>query len=199
MITCANQICLSRATHVVTRRKSIMFNSFLTINTTSLFFHNRRFETPSTKKDVTNEIQAWTRRIQVPPLPLATSKKSTASKASTTTANTTSKASLTLVKGTTTTSRPTSCAVVFESTIDVLQKNKARGRKRRVEELDDHGDTDNDMASTIYGGLGEDNEDEREAADVALSPLRPAIAVQMSKVSPLHSFKSTITSLLTNS
>ena len=36
MITCANQICLSRVTRVVTRRKSIMFNSFLTIDATSL-------------------------------------------------------------------------------------------------------------------------------------------------------------------
>jgi hypothetical protein len=102
---------------------------FITINATSLFFHNHRFETPSTKKDVTNEIQAWTRHIQVPHSPLArtTSKKSITSKA--TTADTTSKVSSTLVKGTPTTTMPTSCVVVFELTVDVLHKNKARGSK----------------------------------------------------------------------
>ncbi len=170
---------------------------FIAINATLLFFHNCRFETPSTKKDVTNEIQAWTRHIQVPHPLLATSKKSMTSKA--TTANTTSKASSMLVKGTPTTTMPTSCAVVFESTIDVLQKNKARGSKHRIEELNHHGDTDNNMASALYGEPDKDDKDEREAADATLSPLRPAVAVQMSKVSPLCAFKFTITSLLTNS
>jgi hypothetical protein len=177
-----------------------MFDSLVTINATSLFFHNRRFDTPSSKKDVTNEIQAWTKRIQAPPLPRAF-KKSKVSKASTITSNTTSKASSVLAKSTTTTTttRPTSCAVVFEATTDVLQKNLARGTKRQVDELDHHDDTDNDMASTFYRGLDEDDDDEREAADAALSPLRPAIAAQKSKVSPLRAFKFTITSLLTNS
>ena len=172
---------------------------FITINATSLFFHNHRFETPSTKNDVTNEIQAWTRHIQVPRPPLArtTSKKSITSKA--TTADTTSKASSTLVKGTPTTTMPTSCAVVFESTVDVLHKNKARGSKHRIEELDHHGNTNDDMASALYREPDKDDEDEREATNAALSPLRPAVAAQMSKVSPLCAFKFTITSLLTNS
>ena len=103
------------------------------------------------------------------------------------------------MKGTPSTTMSTSCAVVFESTVDVLQKNKARGSKHQIEELDCHGDTDNDMASALYGEPDEDDEDEREAADAALSPLRPAVAAQMSKVSPLRAFKFTITSLLTNS
>ena len=169
-----------------------MFDFLITINVTSLFFHNRRFETPATKKDVTNEIQAWTQRLQAPPPPLR-SKKSKASLA----ASTASKASLTLVKSTTATTKPTSCAVVFESTTDVLQKNQARGTKRRVEEPEHYSDTDDDtddldiMARALYGGLDDDEDDEMEAADAALSPLRPAVAAQMSKVSPLHTFEFT--------
>ncbi len=55
------------------------------------------------------------------------------------------------------------------------------------------------MASTLYREPDKDDEDEREAADATLSSLRPAVAAQMSKVSPLCAFKFTITSLLTNS
>jgi len=175
---------------VVIRRKFIMFDFLVTINATSLFFHNRRFETPATKKDVTNEIQAWTQCLQAPPPPLGP-KKSKASLA----ASTASKASLTLVKSTTATTMPTSCAVVFESTTDVLQKNQARGTKRRVEEPEHYSDTDDSdtMARALYGGLDDDEDDEMKAADAALSPLRPAVAAQMSKVSPLHIFDNTVT------
>jgi hypothetical protein len=74
-----------------------------------------------------------------------------------------------------------------------------RYTKHQIEELDHHGNTDNDMASTLYREPDKDDEDEREAADATLSPLRPAVAAQMSKVSPLCAFKFTITSLLTNS
>jgi hypothetical protein len=176
------------------RRKSIMFifNSLVTINATSLFFHNRRFETPATKKDFTNEIHAWTRRLQAPPLPASRRSKATLS------ASTASKANLTLVKNTTgtTTTEPTSCAVVFKSTTDVLQKNQAQGTKRQFNELGHYGDTDNDMEGALYGGLDEDEDDEMEAAEAALSPLKPAAAAQMSKVSPLRVFEFMITPLL---
>jgi len=100
-----------------------MFDSLVTINVTSLFFHNRRFETPTTKKDVANNIKAWMQHLQAPPLPQA-SKKSKATLAASTASE--SKASLTLVKSTTTTTtKPTSCTVVFASTTDILQKNQA--------------------------------------------------------------------------
>jgi hypothetical protein len=175
------------------RRKSIMFifNSLVTINATSLFFHNRRFEMPATKKDITNEIHAWTQRLQAPPLPASRRSKASLS------ASTASKASLTLVKSTTTTTtKPTSCAVIFKSTTDVLQKNQARGTKRQFNELRHDGDTDDDMEGTLYGGLDEDEDDEMEAAEAALSPLKPVAAAQMSKVSPLRVFEFIITPLL---
>jgi hypothetical protein len=49
------------------------------------------------------------------------------------------------------------------------------------------------MARALYGGLDDDEDDEMEAADAALSPSRPAVAAQMSKVSPLHIFDNTVT------
>jgi hypothetical protein len=166
---------------MVIKRKSIMFDSLVTINATSLFFHNRRFETPTTKKDITNDIKVWMQRLQAPPPPPA-SKTSKATLTASTASE--SKASLTLVNSTTTTTQPTSCAVVFASTTDILQRNQARGTKRRVEELEHDRDSDN-ITSALYGGLDEDEDDEIEAADAALSPLKPAVAAQMSKVSPL--------------
>jgi len=174
-----------------------MFDSLVTINVTSLFFHNRRFETPTTKKDIANNIKAWMQHLQVLPLPQA-SKKSKVTLAASTASE--SKASLTLVKSTTTTTtttKPTSCVVVFASTTDILQKNQARGTKRQVEELECDCDSDY-MTSALYGGLDEDEDDEMEAANAALSPLKPAVAAQMSKVSSLHGFEFTTTLLLTS-
>lgn len=52
------------------------------------------------------------------------------------------------------------------------------------------------MESALYGGLGDDEDDEMEAAEVALSPLKPVAAAQMSKVSSLHVFEFKITPLL---
>jgi hypothetical protein len=52
------------------------------------------------------------------------------------------------------------------------------------------------MESALYGGLDDDEDDEVEAADVALSPLKPIAAAQMSKVSLLCVFKFMITPLL---
>jgi len=167
-----------------------IFNSLVTINATSLFFHNCRFETPATKKDITNEIHAWTRRLQAPPLLASRRSKALLS------ASTASKASLTLVKSTTTTTKPTSCTVVFKSTTDVLQKNQVRGTKHQFNELGHDGDTNNDMEGMLYGELDEDEDDEMEAAEAALSPLKPAAAAQMSKVSPLCVFEFMITLLL---
>ena len=98
---------------------------------------------------------------------------------------------------TTTTTKPTSCAVVFALTTDILQKNQGRGTKHQVEELKHDHDSD-DLTSALYGGLDEDEDDEMEAADAALSPLKPVVAAQMSKVSSLHRFEFTTTLLLTN-
>ena len=111
-------------------------------------------------------------------------------------ASTTSKASLTLVKSTTTTTKPTSCTIVFKSTTNILQKNQVRGTKHQFNELGHDGDTNNDMEGMLYRGLDEDEDDEMEAAEAALSPLKPAAATQMSKVSPLHVFEFMITLLL---
>jgi len=52
------------------------------------------------------------------------------------------------------------------------------------------------MEGMLYRGLDEDEDDEMEAAEAALSPLKPAAATQMSKVSPLHVFEFMITLLL---
>jgi len=181
---------------VVIRHKFIMFDFLVTINVTSLFIHNRRFETPATKKDITNDIKTWIQHLQAPPLPQASKKSKVTLTASTASE---SRASLTLVKNTTTTTttKPTSCAVIFASTTDILQKNQGRGTKCRVEELKHNRDS-NDLTSALYGGLDEDEDDEMEAADAALSPLKPAVAAQMSKVSSLHCFEFTTTLLLTN-
>ena len=45
-------------------------STYLVINTTLLFFPNYRFEMPSTKKHITNQVEEWAQRI-----PLLPSKK----------------------------------------------------------------------------------------------------------------------------
>lgn len=158
---------------------------FLIINETSLFFHNRRFETPATKKNVTNHVEEWVQGLQAPP-----TKRQRTSVASTTNHSTSSKADPKLKPSAAiaSTTGSTSCAVIVGSVAEVLagRKKTTTGAKRRAEDVKPISDADNEgMAfNPRYEGLVEDEDDSLEQADAASSPIKGHVAAQMSKVSP---------------
>jgi hypothetical protein len=143
----------------------------LVLNEFSLFFHNRRIETPVVKKNVTNEIEEWAHTVPPPPAKLRTRGPGSVS----------SRISSVLAQSTTT--KSTSCAVVSASTSNVFQKPVPRAKRRRVEEVEPASDDDEYMPSTTFGGLGEDEDDTEEQAAALLSPVRASVAAQSSKVS----------------
>lgn len=157
---------------------------FLVINETSLFFHDRRFETPATKKNVTNHVEEWVQGLQAPP-----TKRQRTSAASTTNHSTSSKANLKLNPSTATasTTGSTSCAVIVGSVAKILagRKKTTTGAKHQAEDVEPISDADNeDMASNPrYEGLGEDEDDSLEQADATSSPIKGHVAARMSKVS----------------
>jgi len=113
---------------------------YLVINATSLFFHNRRFGTPPTKKDIVNEVKEWTQNVLLPPL----KKQRISATGSTGSHSTSSKANPNLKKTAITaipgTAKSTSCAIVVDSTTEVLKKRPALGTKRRAEDLESTSD-----------------------------------------------------------
>jgi len=138
---------------------------YLIINTTSLFFHNRRFGTPPTKKDIVNEVKEWTQNVLLPPLKkqriLATG--STGSRSTSLKANLNlKKTAITAIPGT---AKSTSCAIVIDSTTEVLKKRPALGTKRQAEDLESTSDLDADNKdegtafNLRYEGLDEDEDD----------------------------------------
>ena len=97
------------------------------------------------------------------------------------------KTAITAIPGTT---KSTSCAIVINSTTEVLKKRPALGTKHQAEDLKstsdlDANDKDEGTAFNLcYKGLDEDEDDTLEQADAALSPVKAPVAAQMSKVSP---------------
>ena len=84
-----------------------------------------------------------------------------------------------------TTKSTTSCAIVVDSTTEVLRKKLAPGSKCQAKDLESDADADEeDMVSNQYKGLGKDGDNTLEQADAASSPVKPSVAAQMSKVSP---------------
>ena len=76
-----------------------------------------------------------------------------------------------------TTKSTTSCAIVVNSTTEVLRKKLAPGSKYWAEDLESNGDAnEEDMVSNQYKGLGEDGDDTLEQADAASSPVKPSVA-----------------------
>jgi len=172
---------------------------YLIINATSLFFHNRRFETPATKKNKEKQVKEWAQGLPQPP-----SKRQRTSVASTNRSAPSAKANPKLLKAfapaTTAITKSTSCATVVGSTTEVLTgRNKpALGTKRRAEELESSSDADDESTKSNphYRGLGEDEDDTLERADAASSPVKASVAAQMSKVSRWQIFKFPIILLL---
>ena len=162
--------------------------SFLVINETSLFFHNRRFETPATKKNITNHVEEWARGLLPPP-----TKRQRTSVASTTSYSASSKANPKLKPSTTTaaTTGSTSCAIIVGSATEVFpgMEKTGIGAKRRAEDLESISDADDEGMAfhPCYEGLGEDEDDSLEQADAASSPIKGQVAARISKVSPSSS------------
>ena len=94
------------------------------LNEFSLFFHNRRVETPPAKKNITNRVEEWVQGVPPPPKKLRTSAATSV----------TSRVSSTLTKKSNT--KSVSCAVVSASTSQVFPK-LAHQVKRRAKEADE--------------------------------------------------------------
>lgn len=161
---------------------------YIVINATSLYFHNRRFETPAHKKNISDLVEEWAQGLPPPPL-----KRQRTSATGSVTSYTSShanpnhrKAAIATTATTKSTSR--SCAVIVGSTTEVLKKKSAPGTKRRAEVLESAASDDDEDEGTVsnlrYAGLDEDEDDTLEQADAALSPMKPSVAALMSKVSP---------------
>jgi hypothetical protein len=172
---------------------------YLVINATSLFFHNHRFETPATKKNITNRIEEWAQEIPPPPL----KKQRTSATGSHTSRSVSSKAypndMKTAAASITASTNSTSCAIVVDSTTEVLSKKPARGTKRWAEDLkfdaDDSGN-EGTVSNLRYEGLADDEDDTLEWAYAVLSPVKVTVAAQINKVSPWRVFELLITLLL---
>ena len=166
---------------------------YLVINATSLFFHNRRFETPATKKNKEKQVKEWAQGLPQPP-----SKRQRTSVASTSRSAPSAKANPILLKtfapATTAITKSTSCATIIGSTTEVLTgRNKpVLGKKRHAEELkssSSDADDESTKSNPHYRGLGEDEDDMLERADAASSPVKASVAARMSKVSRWQIFK----------
>jgi hypothetical protein len=149
--------------------------SLILINETSLFLHNRRFSTPVTKKNIENCIQEWVQTIPPPPIAHAAKKLRTSGASSIVT----SSGSTLLPK----TKGSQSSAVVLKTTTDALRKRpeSSIGSKRTAREIDSDAENE-EMPTTVYGGLQEEDDTEEQRA-ATLSPVKAPIAAKKSKVS----------------
>jgi hypothetical protein len=151
----------------------------LVLNEFSLFFHNRRVETPPAKKNITNNVEEWVQGVPPPP-------KKPKSLAST---SVTSKVSSVLTKS----NKSVSCAVVSVSASQIFPKPSPKparkaGRqvKRRAKEPEPEPASDDEYVpptSTAFEGLEEDEDDTAERAAALLSPVKASTAARSSKVS----------------
>jgi len=159
---------------------------YLIINTTSLFFHNCRFETPPMKKNITNQVKEWVQRIL---LLLSKKQKTTATGSSCSgplnvNLNPIMKTVAPATAATRPTTKFTSSAVVIDSTTEVIRKKPAPGTKCQAEVLESASDGDNEgtFSNLHYKGLGKNEDNTLEQADTMSSPVKLPIAAQMSKV-----------------
>ena len=127
----------------------------LVINATSLFFHDRRFETPATEENTTNHVEEWVQGLPPPPL----KKQRTSATGSSRSASL--RANLNLMKTAAPAAATTSCASIIDSRTDDLRKKPApTGSKRRVDDLESDSDAnDEGTVSYRYEGLGSDEDD----------------------------------------
>jgi len=172
---------------------------YLVINATSLFFHNRRFETPATKKNVPNEIEEWVQGLAPPPskrqrISAASSIQSTPSNIHSASLNANPIPMKTAPPPTAAIAKSTSCAIVIGPTTEVLARKKksALGTKRRAEDLESVSNANNEgtrmVSNSYYGELDEDEDDTLEQIDAASSPIKALVAAQMSKVRQISKF-----------
>ena len=137
---------------------------------------------PTTKKGITNNVEEWVQALPSPPL--KKQKLSAMGFSCSTSLKANPKPTKIAAPASVTTKSTTSCAIVIDSTTEVLRKKLAPGSKRRAKDLKSDGDADEeDMVSNQCKGLGEDGDDTLEQADAASSPVKPSVAAQMSKVS----------------
>jgi hypothetical protein len=155
------------------------------LNEFSLFFHNCSIMTPATKKNITNRIEEWSQGLSPPPKKQRTLTKTLAADKA---ADSVSGADSTLVKSAT---KSTSCAAVSTSASHVLKKPVPA--KRQAQELEPASDVDDEVPSTAFGGLDEDEDDTVEQSAAASSPIRASAAAHMSKVSVYTSSRPSVT------
>ena len=146
----------------------------LYVNKTTLFFHNRRFETPETKKTISSRIKTWATGVPPPAQVQHLTKRLRPSTASQRSVSTNTSSSLN--QGA---SSAHTCAVVTSSTAVTL-RNK-HSLKRQHLDHDDPDISELNMPSTAYGGL-EDDDDSLEQLAALTSLLKALIAVKESKV-----------------
>ena len=169
---------------------------YLDLNATSLFFHNRRFDTPATKKNVPHEIEEWTQRLAPPP---SKRQRTSAAGIHPAPSNSNPIPMKTALPPTAAITKSNSCAIVVGSTTEVFagKKKSAPGTKHRAEDLESVSDADNEGVPTVsnsyYGALDEDEDDTLEEIDAASSPIKALVAARMSKVSPWQTSEFLIT------
>ena len=172
---------------------------YLVINVTSLFFHNRRFETPATKKNVPNEIKEWVQGLVPPPskrqrISATSSIQSTPLNIHSASLNANPILMNTAPPPTTAIAKSTSCAIVIGPTTEVLsgKKKSALGTKHWAEDLESVSNADNEGMHTVsnsyYRGLDEDKDNTLEQIDAASSPIKALVAARMSKVRQISKF-----------
>jgi len=168
---------------------------YLIINATSLFFHNHRFETPATKKNVPHEIEGWTQGLALPPskrqrTSAANSIHPVPSNIHSASLNTNPILMKTALPPTAAITKSTPCAIVVSSTTEVLagKKKSVCGTKCRAKDLESVSDANNKGTGTVsnlyYGAPDEDKDDTLEQINAASSPMKALAAAWMIKVSP---------------
>ncbi|KAH9013394.1 hypothetical protein EDB85DRAFT_2141408 [Lactarius pseudohatsudake] len=153
----------------------LSFSSLFILNELSLFFHNRRFETPDAKKNINTTVATWVHGISPPNSPPPKKQKSVSAKLSIVISKVSTKAK-------TTSGKSASCAIVSTSTTNVLAK-PVRRAKRRHEELESSSDSESDgeVEGGVLGGMDNDYDDAMEQAAAALSPMKASAAAQRNK------------------
>lgn len=118
----------------------------LTLNETTLFFHNRRFDTPDTKKHVRNFVKEWSQSIDIPTPPQARKK------------TTSSIVSSTLVPSTVD-PKSRARATVLENSDDPLKpKKKGQHRGKDAHPTNPVIPQEPGVSSSVYGGLEEEDD-----------------------------------------
>jgi len=154
--------------------------SFLYLNETALFFHNRKFKTPETKQNRATRIKTWAQGV--PPLLAAVhinKKRKTSTSGQISVGRVSTGISLSLKKGNQQRSYCTRAVVITSMTVPLGNKHSL---KRQLEHVDLTSDVDEStVPTTVYGGL-EEEDDSLEALAAANDPMTPWEAREESKV-----------------